>query len=1154
VRRVVNKQKSAAVRFFSALSLPALFLFGWSATAQISVLTQHYDIGRTGANINETILTPGNVNVTQFGKLFSYPVDGYVYAQPLYVPNVMITTGPQAGSHNVVFVATENDSVYAFDADSNSAGNASPLWHITLLDAAHGAAAGARVMFSSDISNQTDIVPVIGITSTPVIDPATGRLYVVGKSKEYPPNDPTHPYYVLRLHALKIADGTEAVSPVQMQGSVKGAGTGSSGGTLKFDPYWQNQRPGLLLLNGIVYIGFGAHEDFGVWHGWILAYNAATLSQTGAWCSTPNGSDGGIWASGTGLAADVPDPTGHPFGRMFISTGNGSFNAVAPNYTNSMNYGDSIIKLDLAGGVPTMTSGGKPVGDAFTPFDQAKLSNADTDQGSGGTLLVPGSGTPHLLVQAGKSGRVYVVDQDSMGGYHPTNTSDPAQKATLPTNVGMWSAPAYWNGHVYYWGVNDHLRSWILSVTNGVPSLSSPLVAAEYSNFPGSTPVVSSNGTANGVNGIVWNILSQNFNSKGHATLEAHDTNTLKFLYSSDQNLSRDNPGNAVKFTVPTVANGKVYVGTEASLSVFGLLNGFTQAAAPVISPPGQSFTSSIAVTMSDSTPGTAIHYTTDGSTPTAASTTYTSSITVTTSETIRAIAIASGYLDSNITTNTYTRITQAAMPAFSPAPGTYSGPQQVTITSSTSGATIYYTTDGTTPTTASTKYAAPVSVSTTTTLKAIATAPNLSNSAVASGVYTIQAAAAARPSFSPAPGTYANPINLSINSTTAGATIYYTTDGTTPSTSSNKYAGPVPINITTTVKAIATAPNLANSGVSSATYTIQNGAAAAPTFNPAPGTYSSAQSVTISSTTSGASIYYTTDGSTPTTASTKYSAPVSITTTTTLKAIAVATGLANSPVTSGVYTIQTATAAAPTFSPPAGTYSSAQSVTISSTTSGASIYYTTDGSAPTTSSTKYSAPVSISTTTTLQGIATAAGFTNSPVTSGIYTIQAATAARPSFSPAPGTYTNPINVSLFSTTAGATMYYTTDGTTPTTASNQYTGPFTVSTTTTVKAIATAPNFANSSVSNAPYKILAGTAATPSLSPPPGTYTGAQQVTISSTTAGATIYYTTDGSTPTTTSNQYTGPVTVSVTETLKAMAVAPNYANSAVAGGLYTIN
>lgn len=697
--------------------------------AQISVLTQHYDIGRTGANTSETILTPTNVNSTQFGKLFSHTVDGYVYAQPLYLPGVTMGSGtPQAGTkHNVAFVATENDSVYAFDADSNSSAvNANPLWHISLLDAAHGATLGARVMYSTDIGT-TDIVPEIGITSTPVIDPSTGTLYVVGKTKE-------NNAYVLRLHALSIANGAEKFGgPVKLQASVPGNGTGSVSGTLHFDPYSQNQRAGLLLLHGIIYIASGAHEDLGIWHGWILAYNATTLRLTGAWCSTPDGSRGGIWGAGTGLAADVPDPTGHPYGRLFTSTGNGLFNAVGPYYNNSMDYGDSIIKLDLANGVPTMTAGGKPVGDAFTPFDQARLDTGDIDEGSGGTLLLPNaaSGSQHLLVQAGKTGRVYVVNQDNMGGYHPSNKIDPQQKAALQ---GVYSAPAYWNGHLYFWSTNDHLRAF--SFVNGVMSSSATSVSAAYSSFPGSTPVVSANGSSNG---IVWNILSQNYANKGHATLDAHDaSNVSKFLYSSDQNLSRDNPGNAVKFTVPTVANGKVYVGTETQLSVYGLLKGLTQAAAPAISPASKSFTSSVTVTLTDTTAGAVIHFTTNGTTPTAASPSYTGPITVTTTETIRAIAVASGHLNSNVTSDTYTRITQAAMPVFNPSPGTYSSTQQVTISSSTSGTTIYYTTDGSTPTTASTRYIGPVTISTTKTLKAIATATNFTNSAVASGLYTI--------------------------------------------------------------------------------------------------------------------------------------------------------------------------------------------------------------------------------------------------------------------------------------------------------------------------------------------------------------------------------------------------------------------------------
>jgi hypothetical protein len=874
------------------LSLPGLFLLGWTATAQISIVTQHYDIARTGANTSETILTPANVNSQQFGKLFSHSVDGYVYAQPLYLPGVTMGAGtPQAGTkHNVVFIATENDSVYAFDADTNSpAANATPLWHITLLDAAHGAAPGARVMFSTDI-HTTDIVPTIGITGTPVIDPSTGTLYVVGKTKE-------NNVYVQRLHALNITNGAEKFGgPVKLAASVPGNGTASVSGTLHFDPYWENQRAGLLLLHGIVYIGFGAHEDMGPWHGWILAYNATTLRQTGAWCSTRNGYRGGIWGAGSGLAADVPDPAGHPFGRIFTATGNGKFDA-APNYIDTMDYGDSVIKLDLANGVPTMA-------DDFTPLNQSTLDTSDQDQGSGGTLLVPNSasGGQHLIVQVGKTGRVYILNQENLGGYHPSNTSDPQQKtATRP----VWGMPAYWNGHVYFWAAADFLRAF--SFVNGVISSASVSHSAEFSNFPGSTPVVTANGNTNGT-GIVWNILSANFDSRGNEALLAHDaSNVSKLLYSSDQNIARDNPGASVKFTVPTVANGKVYVGAEYQVSVYGLLNGSTQAAAPVINPASESFSSSVTVTMSDSTIGATIHFTTDGSTPTAASPSYTGPITVTTTETIRAIAVATGHLNSNISSATYTRITQAVMPTFNPAPGTYASAQQVTISTTTPNATIYYTTDGSTPTTASTKYTGPVAISTTETLKAIATASNLTNSAVASGLYTIQTGpTAATPTFTPAPGSYANGQQVTISTATSGATIYYTTNGSTPSTASTKYTGPVAISTTTTLKAIATAPSFANSVVATGVYTVQTGqTTAAPTFSPPQGTYTGSQTIAISTTTSGATIYYTTNGVTPSpTSGALYRGPIILHVTTTVKAMATAPNMANSAVTTGVYTI----------------------------------------------------------------------------------------------------------------------------------------------------------------------------------------------------------------------------------------------------------
>ena len=331
-----------------------LSLFVRSVGAQTNVVTQHYDNARTGANTNETILTPSNVNTAGFGKLFSQLVDGYIYAQPLYLAGVTMGAGTsQAGTvHNVVFIATEHDSVYAFDADTNGGANGFPLWKVTLLDAAHGAASGATTVPSGDISSG-DLVPEIGITGTPVIDPATNTIYLVGKTKE-------SGTYLQRLHALDITTGAEKFGgPVILSASVPGNGTGSSSGVLNFDPKWELQRTGLLLLNGIVYFGFGAHGDNGPWHGWILAYNASTLQQTSAYCTTPNGSGSGVWMSGSGLAGDVIDPVGHPFGRMFIATGNGSFNATTP-YTNSMNYGNDHIRLDLSNGVMT-------VQDSFTP-------------------------------------------------------------------------------------------------------------------------------------------------------------------------------------------------------------------------------------------------------------------------------------------------------------------------------------------------------------------------------------------------------------------------------------------------------------------------------------------------------------------------------------------------------------------------------------------------------------------------------------------------------------------------------------------------------------------------------------------------------------------------------------------------------------------
>ena len=708
-----------------------LLLVSIAAYAQTSVTMEHNDIARTGANTNETILTTSNVNTNTFGKLFSVPVDGWVYAQPLYMPGVMMGTGTEQPNttHNVVFVATEHDSVFAFDADSNNGANANPLWQVSLIDAAHGAGPGETTVSPNDLLDPS-IVPEVGITSTPVIDPTSNTIYVVAKSTV------AGTTFIQRLHALDITTGQEKFGgPVQLSGSVPGNGNGSSGGMLNWDPMWENNRASLLLLNGIVYIGFGSHGDNGPWHGWILAYNGSTLNQTGAWCSTPNAAGAGIWMGGTGLAADVP--SGKPYGRIFTATGNGTFDAVAPSYTNSMDYGDSIIKLDLANGVPTMISGGTTVGDDFTPLNQYFLNYNDKDQASGGAVLLPDSvgGGGHQLVQVGKSGIIYVLNRENLGGYNPNNTTDPGESATVN---GLWGAPAYWNGQVYVWSVGSNLMAF--GFENGAFVSSSPSsTSAESAGFPSPTPSISANGTTNG---IVWSMLTDNYDSQGRAILFAHDaSNVATLLYSSESNVTRDNPGNSVKFVVPTVVNGKVYVGTESQLSVYGLLGGATQAATPAISPASESFSTSLPVTITDATTGATIYYTTDGSTPSTASTPYTGPFNITTTTTVNAIAAGPGWLASQIASSTYTLTTQVATPTFDPPPGYYDSVPAVSISTTTPNSTIYYTLDGTTPTTNSTQYTGPFFIGSTETLSALAVDNNrvLSNSPVASGLYNIE-------------------------------------------------------------------------------------------------------------------------------------------------------------------------------------------------------------------------------------------------------------------------------------------------------------------------------------------------------------------------------------------------------------------------------
>jgi len=685
--------------------------------AQVSVVTEHNDNARTGQNLNETILTPAKVAAANsFGLLFSQVVAGQTYAQPLYVPQVTI---PGKGVHNVVYVVTSGDIAYAFDADNNGGINATPLWKVTL----------SQRPASGEFYNE------FGVYGTPVIDLTSETLYVVTAE-----NRSTTQVDVYRLHALDITSGAEKFGgPVFITGSVAGTGSGSSGGVVAFDATYQLQRPALLLLNGVVYIAFGSINDNGPWHGWIFSYNASNLQQIDVFCTSPNGDGGGIWMSGSGPVAEVNDPA-KPYGRMFVPTGNGTYSPSASS------YGMTMLNLDLTGGVFT-------VEDQFTPYDEASLDGEDGDLGSGGPLLLPpqttaSGATLYPLVEAGKSGTIYILNRNHLGGFN-ANSDQVVQEVQTPisgTNGwgnGVWGSEAYWNNNIYYGGMNHtfSITSGVVntvsaySFVNGVLSTTPSSQTVEQFSYPGPTPAVSANGTTNG---IVW-LLSHAADALGSAILLAYDaTNLGNLYYSSNTDLARDNPGLYTKFSIPTIANGKVYTGAQNQLSVFGLLGIIPTVAAPVISPAGGSFTGSQTVAITDATAGAQVFYTTDGTTPTVNSTQYTGPITVTSTETVSAIASATGYLQGAPVTVTFTSATNAANPVFSLAAGAYSGTQTLTITAAT-GATIYYNTiNGVTPTTSSTVYSGPISIPVSETVQAFVTAPGLGPSAVVSATYVI--------------------------------------------------------------------------------------------------------------------------------------------------------------------------------------------------------------------------------------------------------------------------------------------------------------------------------------------------------------------------------------------------------------------------------
>ncbi len=697
--------------------------------AQVNVLTAHNDIARTGQNLNETVLTPSNVNPTQFGRLFSLHVAGQVFAQPLYVSQVTI---PGKGTHNVVYVTTGSDMVYAFDADTNGGISAGPLWQVNLL---------TNITSAGTLGNE------YGVIGTPVIDLSTNTMYLVSSESQTLSA-------VYRLHALDITTGAEKLGgPIQIKASAPGTGTGSIAGVVTFDPLISRQRPGLLLLNGVLYIAFGSVDDNGPWHGWILSYRAATLQQTDILCTSANGSGSAIWMSGAGLAAEVSDPA-KPYGRMFLTTGNGTYAATRP-YTNTMSYGMSVLDLDLTGGKMT-------VKDDFTPYNEAALNAQDGDLGSGGPVLLPAQTladgtTLNPLVQVGKSGAIYILDRNNLGGFN-ASSDEVVQEVQTPITAGLnwgsgvWGAEAYWNNTIFSGGTNPDAGAddsngngggnglTAYSFVNGVLSTTPSSQSVEQFVYPGPTPSISANGNTNG---IVWVLNNAAQVAKGPAVLLAYDaTNLAHTLYSSGTNPVRDTVGGtAWKFTVPTVANGKVYAPAAGAVSVYGLLGATPTAPTPIIGPASGTFTGTVTVSITDAVAGATIYYTTDGTIPTNTSPIYSSAnpLVLSSNETVTAIASPTGYLQSAPSSVTYVSTATTANPVFSLPGGTYSGAQSVSITDSSSGAVIYYTVDGSTPTTASAVYSKPISVPVTETVQAIAVAPGLLVSSMIGAAYTIQ-------------------------------------------------------------------------------------------------------------------------------------------------------------------------------------------------------------------------------------------------------------------------------------------------------------------------------------------------------------------------------------------------------------------------------
>ncbi len=509
---------------------------GSPSGSSIDVVTYHYDNLRTGQNVNEITLTTANVNVNSFGKLGEFAVDGLVDAQPLLLSNLAI---PGKGTKNVLYVVTENDSIYAFDADSITASGGTVLWQVSAMLSGET---------PSDNRGCSQVTPEIGITSTPVIDRGRNAIYIVAMSKD------SNGTYYQRIHALNLTTGAELFGgPTTIQATYPGTGDNSSGGNVVFDPKQYKERAGLLELNGTIYTTWASHCDHRPYTGWVIAYNADTLAQTSVLNLVPNGAQGATWMAGGAPGADAS-------GNIYFIMGNGDFDTTlnASGFPTNSDCGNCFAKISSTTPLALL--------DYFTPLNTVAESDSDTDFGSGGELLLPdivdnGGTTHHLAVGSGKDGNIYVVNRDNMGKFNG-NADNIYQLISGQLAGGVYSKPSYFNGTVYYGAVNDAIKSFPIS--NGQLAATPATRSTHTFGYPGATPVISASGTSNG---IVWVV-----ENSSPAVLHAYDaTNLATELYNSNQaSGGKDNFSNN-KFITPIVANGKVYVGTASSVAVFGL-------------------------------------------------------------------------------------------------------------------------------------------------------------------------------------------------------------------------------------------------------------------------------------------------------------------------------------------------------------------------------------------------------------------------------------------------------------------------------------------------------------------------------------------------------------------------------------------------------